>query len=202
MRADASYVYVADDAGFSLWRNARKARWITRIGHPNGKAIAVHTPDLVVIACNTASTLALTELRERFSVPFVGNALWWDQACMRSRYPSGFWSWATAGNCWPRVYACADPRKFAAAVTCTWLRLPRLAGYAEAELAGAAVADSVTMQKSLVASSMRTDGAPTRLCWPARTIHCCLSVSECRTMAQIWPRPRAGDRPSGLRLDA
>lgn len=29
-------------------------------------------PDLVVIACNTASTLALDSLRQRFSVPFVG----------------------------------------------------------------------------------------------------------------------------------
>jgi glutamate racemase len=29
-------------------------------------------PDLVVIACNTASTLALDSLRQRFAVPFVG----------------------------------------------------------------------------------------------------------------------------------
>ena len=34
--------------------------------------IEVHEPDLVVIACNTASTLVLPHLRERFSIPFVG----------------------------------------------------------------------------------------------------------------------------------
>src|SRR5262245_5326722 len=34
--------------------------------------IAAHAPDVVVIACYTASTLVLPALRARFGVPFVG----------------------------------------------------------------------------------------------------------------------------------
>ncbi len=34
--------------------------------------IAQTKPDIVVIACNTASTIALSTLRERFNLPFVG----------------------------------------------------------------------------------------------------------------------------------
>ena len=37
-----------------------------------GELIDVHAPDLVVIACNTASTLVMSYLRERYDVPFVG----------------------------------------------------------------------------------------------------------------------------------
>jgi len=34
--------------------------------------IPIAQPDLIVIACNTLSTLALDQLRQRFSLPFVG----------------------------------------------------------------------------------------------------------------------------------
>lgn len=37
-----------------------------------GTAIEQGQPEAVVIACNTASTIALSALRERFSVPFIG----------------------------------------------------------------------------------------------------------------------------------
>ncbi|MGB8578280.1 MAG: glutamate racemase, partial [Pseudolabrys sp.] len=70
-RPDARYVYLADDAGFPYGEVPEEAL-ITRIVHVIGKAIADHAPELVVVACNTASTLALAELRARFSVPFVG----------------------------------------------------------------------------------------------------------------------------------
>ena len=45
---------------------------IARVTGVIGAAIAEHAPDLVVVACNTASTMALAELRAKFSVPFVG----------------------------------------------------------------------------------------------------------------------------------
>jgi glutamate racemase len=35
-------------------------------------AIEAHQPDLVILACNTASTLVMEELRSRFDIPFVG----------------------------------------------------------------------------------------------------------------------------------
>ena len=37
-----------------------------------GRFIEASGPDLVVVACNTASTLALTQLREVYGLPFVG----------------------------------------------------------------------------------------------------------------------------------
>ena len=60
-RPDARFVYVADDAAFPYGEMPEEAL-ITRILHVVGKAIAEHRPDLVVIACNTASTLVLAAL--------------------------------------------------------------------------------------------------------------------------------------------
>src|SRR5579859_8199238 len=55
-RPDARFVYVADDAAFP-YGDMPKEVLITRILHVIGKAITQHKPDLVVVACNTASTL-------------------------------------------------------------------------------------------------------------------------------------------------
>ncbi|MCE2577474.1 glutamate racemase [Gluconacetobacter entanii] len=63
--------YLADTAVFPYGEQADDflvARIVTLVG----QAIARLRPDLVVIACNTASTLALGELRARHDVPFVG----------------------------------------------------------------------------------------------------------------------------------
>lgn len=70
-RPDARYVYVADDAFFPYSRREEQAL-ITHLVPLMGKLIASHRPDLVVIACNTASTLVLAHLRAAYSVPFVG----------------------------------------------------------------------------------------------------------------------------------
>jgi len=70
-RPDARFVYLADDAGFPYGDQPEDAL-IARIVGVLGEAIARHAPDLVVVACNTASTLALPELRANFTVPFVG----------------------------------------------------------------------------------------------------------------------------------
>ena len=84
-RPDARFVYLADDAAFPYGDmaedNAHRARPATCIG----EAIAEHEPDLVVIACNTASTLALTDLRARFEVPFVGTVPAIKPACAQSQ---------------------------------------------------------------------------------------------------------------------
>ena len=82
-RPDARYVYVADDAGFP-YGEMPEAALVTRVVHVIGRAIAQYAPDLAVIACNTASTLALTELRARYSVPFVGTVPAIKPACAQS----------------------------------------------------------------------------------------------------------------------
>ena len=75
---------MADDAAFPYGDMPEEAL-ITRILHVIGKAIAEHKPDLVVVACNTASTLALKELRARYQVPFVGTVPAIKPACAQSK---------------------------------------------------------------------------------------------------------------------
>src|SRR5260370_20459343 len=70
-RPDAHYVYVADDAFFPYGHHSED-QIIARVVPLIGELIAKHAPDLVVIACNTASTLAMSHLRQQYDVPFVG----------------------------------------------------------------------------------------------------------------------------------
>lgn len=67
----ATLIYAADNAAFpyGAWDEPQLVKRIVAVV---GKLIAQTRPDLVVIACNTASTLALTALRDAYSVPFVG----------------------------------------------------------------------------------------------------------------------------------
>ncbi len=68
---DAELIYAADTAAFPYgkWAEVMLVRRILRVMRDLLEAVK---PDCVVIACNTASTLALDVLREEFSVPFVG----------------------------------------------------------------------------------------------------------------------------------
>jgi glutamate racemase len=66
-----AYVYVADDAAFpyGAWdEGGLRARLVELFG----VLIERFAPSLIVIACNTASTLVLPHLREAFRVSFVG----------------------------------------------------------------------------------------------------------------------------------
>ncbi|MCR9134997.1 MAG: glutamate racemase [Alphaproteobacteria bacterium] len=66
------FVYVADDAGFPYggWDEGALTAHIVRLFQ---ELIAKHQPVLCIIACNTASTLVLGELRDAFAAtPFVG----------------------------------------------------------------------------------------------------------------------------------
>ena len=137
-RPDANYVYVADDAGFPYGGIPEEAL-ITRIVHVIGKAIRDHAPDLVVIACNTASTLALRELRARFSVPFVGTVPAIKPAAAQSKAKriAVLGTQATVS----REYTRALIREFAADCHVVLVGSPRLATFAEAELAGAPATD-------------------------------------------------------------
>lgn len=66
------FVYVADDAGFPYggWNESGLKTHIVQLFH---ELLTVYQPILCVIACNTASTLVLDDLREAFpTTPFVG----------------------------------------------------------------------------------------------------------------------------------
>src|SRR5687767_4808892 len=70
-RPDARLVYAADDALFPYGK-VPEAALITHVVALMGQLIEAHAPDLVVIACNTASVQVLPALRERYALPFVG----------------------------------------------------------------------------------------------------------------------------------
>jgi len=138
-RPDARFVYIADDAAFP-YGDMREDALITRIVHVIGKAIADHKPDLVIIACNTASTLALTELRARYRVPFVGTVPAIKPACAQSKTKrvAVLGTQATVS----REYTRALVREFAQGCDVELVGSSRLAAMAEAELAGRPAADA------------------------------------------------------------
>jgi glutamate racemase len=137
-RPDGAYVYVADDAGFP-YGNQPESLLIARIIEIIGKAIADRAPDLVVVACNTASTLALADLRARFAVPFVGTVPAIKPACAQSatKRIAVLGTLATVS----REYTRALIREFAAGCDVALIGSSHLASFAEAELAGMPVAD-------------------------------------------------------------
>jgi glutamate racemase len=138
-RPDAAYLYLADDAGFP-YGDQPETMLIARIIDVVGRAIADHKPDLVVVACNTASTLALAELRARFAVPFVGTVPAIKPACAQSKTKriSVLGTQATVS----REYTRALIREFAAGCEVALVGSAHLASYAETELAGKPVGDA------------------------------------------------------------
>ena len=67
----AHLVYAADNAAFpyGAWK---EDALVKRIVEVIGALIERVEPAIVVIACNTASTIALAQLREAYKLPFVG----------------------------------------------------------------------------------------------------------------------------------
>jgi glutamate racemase len=156
-RADARFVYVADDAGFP-YGNQGEQTLIARIVDVIGKAIAEHAPDLVVVACNTASTLALGHLRAAFAVPFVGTVPAIKPACAQSKSKrvAVLGTLATVS----REYTRALIREFAAGCDVILIGSPRLASFAELELAGTPAAD-VDIANEIAGCFVDTDGRRT-----------------------------------------
>src|SRR4029078_10933896 len=83
-RPDAHYVYVADDAFFPYGHHGEQ-EIIARVVPLIGELIEQHAPDLVTIACNTASTLVMAQLRAAYTVPFVGTVPAIKPACASSK---------------------------------------------------------------------------------------------------------------------
>ena len=137
---DCDLSYAADDAGFpyGAWREPDLvARIVTVIGN----LIGDHRPDLVVIACNTASTLVLPNLRGAFpKIPFVGTVPAIKPAAARSR--SRLISVLAPPGTVARDYTRALIDSFAGDCRVTLVGSTRLASLAEAAMAEAPVADA------------------------------------------------------------
>ena len=70
-QGQADIIYAADDAGFP-YGEMTEAKLTFRVIELVERLVGRFRPDVVVIACNTASTLVLPPLRARFSIPVVG----------------------------------------------------------------------------------------------------------------------------------
>jgi glutamate racemase len=138
-RPDARFVYAADDAFFPYGRQDED-KLVIRVLDVIGQLAEAHRPDLIVIACNTASTLVLPQLRERFKVPFVGTVPAIKPACLSSssKLVSVLGTEATVKREYTRTLVAEHGNN----CTVTLVGSPRLAEFAEAELRGELVADS------------------------------------------------------------
>ncbi len=138
-RPDAHCIYIADDAAFPYGAWAADAL-IGRLAGLTARLIAQHAPDCVVLACNTASTLALPTLRERFPTPFIGTVPAIKPAAKRS-HSRMFSVLATPGTV-ARDYTRCLIANFAGDCDVTLVGSVRLAAMAEAQIAGAPAADA------------------------------------------------------------
>jgi glutamate racemase len=156
-RPDARFVYAADDAFFPYARQ-EEGKLVTRVLDVMDRLIAEHRPDLVVVACNTASTLVLPALREKFKGPFVGTVPAIKPACASSasKLVTVLGTEATV----KREYTRALIRDYAQGCAVTLVGSPRLAELAEAELKGEPVSDN-DVAAELAPCFVETDGKRT-----------------------------------------
>ena len=140
LRPDATLIYAADDAGFPY--GAWAARELAgRVVEVMRRLVAETRPDLCVIACHTASTLVLADLRAAFpGLPFVGTvpAIKPAAAQSRTKLVSVL---ATPGTV-ARDYTHALVDSFAAGCGVTLVGSTALAGLAEAWMTGEPIADA------------------------------------------------------------
>lgn len=157
LRPDARFIYAADDEAFPYGRLS-EAELLKRVIAVMGLLIETHRPDLIVIACNTASTLVLAELRTRFDVPFVGTVPAIKPACAASqtRMVSVLGTEATVA----REYTKSLIRDFGQGCDVTLVGSRRLAVLAEALLNGEEV-DDEDIAEEIMSCFLEKDGART-----------------------------------------
>ncbi len=137
-RPDAHYIYVADDAFFPYGHHGED-QIIARVVPMIGELITAHAPDLIVIACNTISTLVMSHLRDAYRTPFVGTVPAIKPACARSK-TKRVSVLGTKGTV-KREYTKALIRDFALGCDVTLVGSADLAALAEAALSGGKISD-------------------------------------------------------------
>jgi glutamate racemase len=144
-RPEAEIVYAADDAFFP-YGALGEAALVDRVGEVVAMLIARFAPDIVVIACSTASTLVLAPLRAAHpAVAFVGTVPAIKPAASASR--SGLVSVLATPGTVARDYTRALGRDFAGECKVTLVGSARLAEVAERRLRGEAIdADEIARE--------------------------------------------------------
>ncbi|MND34683.1 glutamate racemase [Ochrobactrum sp. MYb15] len=142
---DRRFVYIADDAGFPYggWEEeALRARIVELFG----RFIAEHDPEIAVIACNTASTLVLDDLRHAYpAVPFVGTVPAIKPAAERTS--SGLVSVLATPGTVKRAYTRDLIQSFATQCHVRLVGADRLAAVAEAHIRGEEIDEALVIEQ-------------------------------------------------------
>jgi glutamate racemase len=140
----AELVYVADTEIFPYGALAEDAL-IARVSAVIGEAVRLTTPDIAVIACNTASTLVLPVLRSQFDIPFVGTVPAIKPACEQSvsKRISVLATPGTVARDYTRELVAAHAQE----CDVTLVGSTRLAGFAQDELSGAPASDAEILEE-------------------------------------------------------
>jgi glutamate racemase len=137
LRPDAEFFYAADEAGFP-YGDLTESILVVRVVAVMDRLIARYSPDIIVIACNTASTLVLPHLRERFpEIPFIGTVPAIKPAAMQSR--TRLVSVLATPGTVARDYTRDLVRAYAADCSVTLVGSGELASLAEAFMQGEAI---------------------------------------------------------------
>lgn len=137
-RPDLPLSYLADDTVFPIGR-MDEGDLQARVVAVLEQFMAKLAPRMVVIACNTASTLVLPVLRQKFTIPFVGTVPAIKPACAQSR-TKRVSVLATPGTV-KRDYTKTLIQEFAHDCKVTLVGAERLASLAEASMRGEPVGD-------------------------------------------------------------
>jgi glutamate racemase len=198
LRPDVGIVYVADDAAFPYGRLS-EAALVGRVGTVMARIVADWRPDIVVIACSTASTLALPHLRAAHpDLPFVGVVPAIKPAAKASR--SGLISVLATRGTVARDYTHALVREHAADCKVTLVGSAALAPIAERIMRGEPANDA-EIEREIALCFVEKDGR--------RTDHVVLACTHfpllIETLERLQPWPVAFVDPApaiARRLDS
>ncbi|MFK4823960.1 glutamate racemase [Paenochrobactrum sp. BZR 588] len=155
---DRRFVYVADDAGFPYgdWEEEALCDRIIKLFD---RLLAEHKPAIVVIACNTASTLVLDDLRRAFPfMKFVGTVPAIKPAAERTR--SGLVSVLATPGTVRRAYTHDLIQSFASKCHVKLVGANLLATLAEAHIRGEKI-DEAQVSEQIAPCFVQEDGRRT-----------------------------------------
>ncbi len=142
---EAQISFIADDAGFPYGSKTEDGL-ISRLLALVEDALSGFEPDCIVLACNTASTVALQALRKAFAIPIVGTVPAIKPAAALTE--SGLVSVLATPGTVAREYTRTLIEKFGAGASFTLVGAPALAELAEARASGIQVDDEAIRREA------------------------------------------------------
>ncbi len=154
---EADVRFIADDAGFPYGARG-ESELIARLLALIEPAARDFAPDCIVLACNTASTVALQALRTSFPIPIVGTVPAVKPAAALTR--SGLVSVLATPATVSREYTRALVEQFGAGARFTLVGAPSLAALAESHASGEDV-DGDAIAREIAPCFAEDNGAKT-----------------------------------------